>query len=275
MPPYSILKATASNTVGGAAGIVVAVQDDADSQQSDEEFIENALQCEDCEELTSHEVLRERKAGTGTDFLVKCSSCGKVKTIHFRPPQILEIPFMLTEGATSSIENIEIEEDEYIGLEEIFEHEEKHWRITRLELKDGETTDGAVVKDLVRATALRADVLRIKITMTEGEDSIPDVIDAPADKMFHCGAIMHHDGKKWRIRAIHTGGGRTLNGSVRAARIKRIYLHEPPAPEDRTPRTPRERRQAWKEGRLGQNPNPIKPPEQQGKGRGKTYFRRR
>ena len=48
--------------------------------------------------------------------------------------------------------------------------------------------------------------------------------------------------------------------------IKRMYLHEPPKPEHFAPRTPRERRQAWKEGRLGNNPNPIRPKEQVKKG---------
>ena len=32
-----------------------------------------------------------------------------------------------------------------------------------------------------------------------------------------------------------------------------MYLHEPPRPERFEPKTPRERRQAWKEGRLGFN----------------------
>ena len=38
-------------------------------------------------------------------------------------------------------------------------------------------------------------------------------------------------------------------------------MHEPPNPEHFAPKTPRERRQAWKEGRLGYNPNPEIPKE--------------
>ena len=40
-----------------------------------------------------------------------------------------------------------------------------------------------------------------------------------------------------------------------------MYLHEPPKQEYFEPKTPRERRQAWKEGRLGYNPNPEVPKE--------------
>ena len=49
-----------------------------------------------------------------------------------------------------------------------------------------------------------------------------------------------------------------MTGRVPAHDIKRIYLHEPPRIEENI-HTPRERRQAWKEGRLGDNPNPIVP----------------
>ena len=72
---------------------------------------------------------------------------------------------------------------------------------------------------------------------------------------------MDLNGETWRIRAIHTGQVRTLRGTVEAPDIKRMYLHEPPNPEHFEPKTPRERRQAWKEGRLGFNPNPILPKE--------------
>ena len=50
-----------------------------------------------------------------------------------------------------------------------------------------------------------------------------------------------------------------MKGTIEAQDIKRMYLHEPPKQEHFEPKTPRERRQAWKEGRLGYNPNPEVP----------------
>jgi len=86
---------------------------------------------------------------------------------------------------------------------------------------------------------------------------------------------MDHNGETWRIRAIHTGTGRTLRGTVQAPDIKRMYLHEPPRPEYFAPRTPRERRQAWKEGKLGHNPNPIRPKEEIKKGVKPSFKKRK
>ena len=228
----------------------------------DEEVVaeddENIIKCAVCEIMAEHEVLRERKIGTGADFLVKCQECDGVHTIQFRPPKIIEIPIMLTEGPKSNIAQIEMEEDEHLALDDVFAHEEKHWRITRLENRKGKAVRHVAASNLSRATALRADQLRIKITMTDGEDSEADVIEVPAETIFSAGAIIRHHGEKWRIRAIHTGEARTLTGKVPAYYVKRLYLHLPPRDDYYPqPQTPRERRQAWKEGRLGDNPNPI------------------
>ncbi len=256
--------------------------DDDDVGNADEEpqAGENIIECSGCGMLADHEVLRERKRGNGADFLLKCCECGCVHTVQFRPPKIINIPIMLTEGAKSKIEKIAMEEDEFLSLEVIFAHDEKHWRLTRLENRKGKSVKHIVASDLSRGTALRADRLQIKITMTEGEDSNADTIEVDAEKIFSAGSIIRHDGRKWRIRAIHTGTERTLTGKVPAVEVKRLYLHEPPTFEEIEPRTGRERRQAWKEGRLGFNPNPVdlkKQPRGSGdsQGRGGDSSRRR
>jgi len=75
------------------------------------------------------------------------------------------------------------------------------------------------------------------------------------ERVFHTGAIMTHRGRKWRVRAVNSSSGSSLRGSYAASEIKRLYLQPPPEPP-MAPQTGRERRQAWKEGRLGDNPDP-------------------
>ena len=75
--------------------------------------------------------------------------------------------------------------------------------------------------------AVRVDRTIVPITMTEGEISVPSSIECEPDKIFSCGAIMQMNGRRWRIRALHTGKGRTLNGKRVASEIRRIYLHVP------------------------------------------------
>jgi uncharacterized Zn finger protein len=154
-----------------------------------------------------------------------------------------------------------LDADEMIELEDVFKDGEKLWKINQIELKNGRMAKRAEATLIARASALRSDMVRVKITMTRGEDSEADVLIVSEDTVYTASHLIDLDGKTWRIRAIHTGRGRTLRGTVEAPDIKRMYLHEPPNPEHFEPRTPRERRQAWKEGRLGFNPNPILPKE--------------
>ena len=155
---------------------------------------------------------------------------------------------------------IDLDSDEWLELNDAFEHDDMTWRITQLESKNGPLKE-IEAANLVRAVALRQDMLRVKITKTRGEFSTPDVLIVEEGTTFKAGTILDIGVQTWRIRAIHTGEGRTLRGTVDASNIKRMYLHEPPRPERFEPKTPRERRQAWKEGRLGFNPNPILPKE--------------
>ena len=234
--------------------------DHEDSLEANVEVMENAIECPQCNDVTGHEILREKEVGKGADFLIKCDECHTVHTVQFRPKPVRSIPFRLTEGPHSEVVKIDIGGDEWVAEHDIFEHGEKHWRISRIELPNDSTSDGEYAHKVARVTALRADIIRVKITMTIGEESYPDTIEVEPDKMFSCGSIYVHNNRRWRIRAIHTGEGRILHGKKIAVDIKRIYMHEPPKEEiEYQPKGERERRQAWKEGKLGHNPNPEKP----------------
>ena len=236
-------------------------EEDAEFLEEDEVLLENAVLCPICDEMTGHLILNEKPKGNGADYLLQCEECSKVHKVHIRPPPVVKIPFVLTEGPSSMTRIIEIDSDEVLEKEDVFQEEDKLWSINQIEHKDGRLLKYCLASDIARASALRCDMVRVKLTMTRGEDSTADVLVVPAETTYTAGHLIDLDDQTWRIRAIHTGRGRTLRGTVEAPDIKRMYLHEPPNPEYFAPRTPRERRQAWKEGKLGFNPNPILPKE--------------
>ena len=252
-----------------------------EDESMDEDFVENVTDCPGCGEFSAHEILKERKAGEGTNYLLKCEECEHVHTLEVRPPRPVMIPFLLSEGANTYVADIEIDDDEVLHIGDIFEHADASWEINRIETRTANSRTKLVASKVGRANAVRSDVVMVRLTLTRGEFSDSESIFVEREKMFKAGSIMEHDGAKWIIRAIHTGAGRTMTGRVPAHDIKRIYLHEPPRPEDNIPRTPRERRQAWKEGRLGDNPDPVLPdaeksgkPKQQRPGRRQKKKRR-
>jgi uncharacterized Zn finger protein len=242
----------------------MAEEEFADEEFADDEFDDDddaiGARCPDCNEIFGHEVLRERPTGTGSDFLVRCMECSKVHTLQLRPPKPVIISFMLSEGSETFIANIEMDADEFLVLGDQFEHSDATWEINRLEDDEGNSRKRILAERCLRANAMRSDMIRVRLTMTTGEYSESSHVVVERDTIFHGGKLFDHEGIEWRIRAIHTGSGRTLYGRVVAQDIKRVYLHEKPQPQEyQEPRSERDRRQAWKEGRLGYNPNPIRP----------------
>ena len=95
-----------------------------------------------------------------------------------------------------------------------FQEEDKLWSINQIEHKDGRLLKYCLASDIARASALRCDMVRVKLTMTRGEDSTADVLVVPAETTYTAGHLIELDDQTWRIRAIHTGRGRTLRGTV-------------------------------------------------------------
>ena len=226
-----------------------------------EEVVENVALCSECDDYMEHEILKERKVGTGRDLLLKCISCSAINNLQIREPKSISIPFILTDGPHSARVELAIDEDEVFNIGDVFEEDEMLWTINQILDKDKRKKKTISAIDASSISALRTDMVRVKITATRGEQSDSSSMLVEYGTKFTADTKIDYQGEVWRIRAIHTGAGRTLKGTVESQDIKRIYLHEPPNPEHFEPKTPRERRQAWKEGRLGHNPNPEIPKE--------------
>ncbi len=213
--------------------------------------------CPSCNKVQEHEIVHKREVGSGLDVKVKCNVCSVVHKVHIRPNKSISIPFLLSEGPESKNVKIDVDDDELFRVGDIFEHDEKTWRINTLESTHKKFMRKALPERIGRITAIRFDEVRVKVTMTEGDYSTPGLILCEPDRIFSAGSIIEYEDEKWRIRSINTERGSTLRGKFEAYKIKRLYLQPPPPPK-KAPKTSRERRQAWKEGTLGFNPNPEK-----------------
>lgn len=194
--------------------------------QNEEQPVDVA-ECGSCAEFTEHEVLRRQDKGAGEDLLVKCRDCGDVQTLHLRPGKAVEITTILSDGAESHTDKVEADGDEMISVGEVFEHSEILYRITRLDDSKSRPKKSITASEIQTMWAVRCDRAIVRLTMTDGEDSFSKTIECTPDEIFSCGSIMEIDGVRWRIRALHTGRGRTLRGKRAAIDIRRIYLHPP------------------------------------------------
>lgn len=168
--------------------------------------------CDSCQEDTDHQVLREKSVGGGTDLLLKCSVCGVVITHKVRPSRAVKIPITLSDGDTSSFEKVDSDEDEVISVGDRFEHSDSHWEVTRIEGQTGRRAQSLEAGSIKRGWARRVDRVVIPLTLTDGDVSRSSSIECSSGEIFSCESLIEVEGEVWRIRAIHTGNGRTLGG---------------------------------------------------------------
>ena len=84
---------------------------------------------------------------------------------------------------------IDLDADEWLENNDVFEHDEMAWRITRLETEDG-VVEAIEASNLIRAVALRQDMHRVKITKARGDISTPDVLIVEDGTQFKAGTIL-------------------------------------------------------------------------------------
>ncbi|MFL2978256.1 MAG: HVO_0476 family zinc finger protein [Candidatus Thalassarchaeaceae archaeon] len=209
------------------------MEDTNDDIGSEDDELVHVEECPSCGTEEVHDILSEKEVGGGADYRVRCETCSHVHLIQVRPPKAVIVQFTLSDGAHSISEEIEVDEDEIIHVGDVFDHAHRLWKVQTLHLKQEQDVRYADPSSIVSAWAVRCDLVRIKVTMTRGEESTSSIIESDPETVFSCGTIIEHDGGKWRIRAIHTGLGRTLTGRREAAEIRRLFLHPPPEPGKR------------------------------------------
>ncbi|HIF91056.1 MAG TPA: hypothetical protein EYQ58_05930, partial [Candidatus Poseidoniales archaeon] len=119
-----------------------------------EEVLENATHCEECDELTGHEILKQRAKGKGFDYLVKCEQCSYIHNLDIRPPALISIPFTLTDGPESETINLEVDEDEEFIVEDVFDQSEMLWRINQILVGEGRKVKYATAIDVKGINAI-------------------------------------------------------------------------------------------------------------------------
>lgn len=193
----------------------------------DDEETVDVSECSNCEDFTEHRILRRFNKGEGEDLLIQCVGCNEVQTLHLRPGKAINITSILSDGAESQTQSIESDDDELISVGDVFEHNGILYRVTRIDDSDTRPKKTMVAREISTLWAVRCDKCIVRLTMTDGEESHSRTIECSPDEVFSCGSIMEIEGVRWRIRALHTGKGRTLRGKRTAIDLRRIYLHPP------------------------------------------------
>ncbi|MEC7722600.1 MAG: HVO_0476 family zinc finger protein, partial [Candidatus Thermoplasmatota archaeon] len=109
------------------------MDEEGDGLDVEEEVLHNAMICPSCAEFEGHDILASKPKGSGHDHRVRCQGCGHVHTVHLRPPKAVVVPFMLTDGPESQMVALELDADEVLDIDDVFEDGGMLWRVTHLE----------------------------------------------------------------------------------------------------------------------------------------------
>ena len=134
-----------------------------------------AASCPNCSRSTEHEVLRRTSRGSGDDVLAKCVECGEVHTIVIRPPKAVQVNTTLSDGKESESRSIEVDVDEIITIGDVFERDGALWEVTRIDGGSSRPYDSLGASDIRAMWAVRRDRAVVKLTLTDGEDSVASV----------------------------------------------------------------------------------------------------
>ncbi|DAC47752.1 MAG: hypothetical protein CMA62_00585 [Euryarchaeota archaeon] len=195
------------------------------NEEADDGRVADVTECPGCSSMTEHAILKRSPKGKGEDLLVRCLECSEVHLLNLRPAASVKVKVTLSKGEDSKSVMLESDSDEIISVGDLFQFEDSHWSVTRIEIGDKISADSCLAREIVSMWSVNKDTCVVKITLTDEENSVSSTIDCDPEKEFSCGTVMRIDGRRWRIRAIHTGEGRTLRGKRVAADIRRMYLH--------------------------------------------------
>ncbi|HEV8594791.1 MAG TPA: HVO_0476 family zinc finger protein [Thermoplasmata archaeon] len=182
------------------------------------------LECEECGEVP-HRVLSGRVAGTDEVVFqgtVKCSSCGRVRSVTVREDRPMVVPIIVSDGNQSERGTIELGPDEVVRVGEKIDYADHHIEVTAVEVGE-RRVESAKARDVRTLWAKRADRIRVKISVNKGNRTVTHVLEAAPDEEFEVGDIVDLGRERALIHRIHIGTRALRHGAARAEDITRMY----------------------------------------------------
>jgi uncharacterized Zn finger protein len=183
------------------------------------------LKCEACGKEAPHRVLRGRVAGKDEvvfEGVVKCSSCGAVRSVTTREAKPIEVPLILSWMDRSAREKIEMGPEETVVVGGELPLAEGRAIVTAIESKD-RRVQKAKAADIDTIWAKRADKVWVWFSVNMGNRTVARRVLAAPDEEFIVGDIVDLGRDRVLVHRIRTGHKTLREGTVPASEIVRVY----------------------------------------------------
>jgi uncharacterized Zn finger protein len=179
------------------------------------------LECATCGDVEEHTVLRAAASG----WTVECVECRTKQTVPAPPkPRTIQVPLVLSEGATARTTQLEVPLDLPVAVDEEAEVEGHRVRITAVERRDGSRPKGAPGRDIKTVYGVVYDTVRLRYTVNEGDITRSFQEEAPPEEEIHIGVVREVQGINLVVKTLKSDQNRTLHrGFLMARSVRRIF----------------------------------------------------
>lgn len=185
---------------------------------------EMMIQCDKCDDLTVHEVLRAKMGKASIEGTFRCTECGKTFSSTLKIPRLIKVKVVVSDGPLSKNVFTTIEEDEKIAIgDEFFLEDGTRLRVCSLDMGDGQRKKRAKSQDVKVIWAQQFDVLNLKVTINDNRRSYSRRIEAEPDDEFIIGQSLSLSDMDCYIHAIKTRDKLVNRGTCEARDIVRMY----------------------------------------------------
>lgn len=182
------------------------------------------LHCEECGDVP-HRVLRGRVGGRDEivfEGVVKCTSCGRVRSVVTRESRPKEVPIVVSWLGRSVRTRVELGPGEKVRVGDEIEAPDGRVRITAIEVGT-RRVKAAEAGEVRTLWGTRADKVRVPVSVNFRNRTKSLFVVAAPDEEFTVGDILDVSAAKVVVQHIRTGSRTVHEGSATAAEIVRVY----------------------------------------------------
>ena len=182
------------------------------------------FECPDCEDITTHEVLKGKMGKNSMDATIKCTECGLIRTMTVHFPKEMDVKVIVSDGSESVSTTMTLEDDDLLKVGDEFNMDAGNLvKISALELKSGKRVKTARATEISVVWAVEFDVIDVKVSINDGRKTYSKTVPSSPDEEFTVGNILSFDDMDCEIHSIKIQGRMVRRGSAEARKITRIY----------------------------------------------------
>ena len=182
------------------------------------------FECPDCDDVTTHDVLKGKMGKSSLDATIRCQDCGLVRTTTVRFPKEVEVKLVISDGAYSLISKLLLEDDDLLKIGDEFHTDDGSLvKISALELSKGRRAKTARATEITAVWAIKFDVIDVKVSINDDRRTFSKSVPSSPDDEFTIGNILSFDDMDCLIHSIKVKDRMMRRGTVEARDIVRIY----------------------------------------------------